>query len=76
MSMMTSLRSSVSPAILFSLSPSTMIRGESTAADFGIHSLEPARLGALAALPWLGRATAKTPDAAMQVETMLSAASR
>ena len=76
MSMMTSLRSSVSPAILFSLSPSTMIRGESTAADLGIHSLEPARLGALAALPWLGRATAKTPDAAMQVETMLSAASR
>ena len=48
------LASWVSPAILDSLSPSTMIE-ESTAADLGIHSLEPARLGAWRPCWWGGR---------------------
>ena len=43
MSMITSRLCAVRPAILDAASPSTMIVGESTAVDLGVHSLEDAR---------------------------------
>lgn len=44
MSRITSLRCAVRPAIFDAASPSTMIVGESTAADLGVHSFEAWRV--------------------------------
>ena len=56
MSMITSRLCAVRPAILDAASPSTMIVGESTAADLGVHSLEDAREDLAPALALFGRA--------------------
>lgn len=56
MSMITSRLFAVRPAILDSASPSTMIVGESTAADLGVHSLEAAREDLAPAAALFGRA--------------------
>lgn len=56
MSMITSRLCAVRPAILDAASPSTMILGDSTAADLGVHSLEEAREDLAPALALFGRA--------------------
>ena len=56
MSMITSRLCAVRPAILDAASPSTMIVGESTAVDLGVHSLEDAREDLAPALALFGRA--------------------
>jgi len=45
MSMITSRLFAVRPAILDAASPSTMIVGESVAADLGVQSLDPCLVG-------------------------------
>ena len=60
MSMITSRLCAVRPAILDAASPSTMIVGESTAVDLGVHSLEDAREDLAPALALFGARRTRT----------------